>query len=241
MKRFIHGQSLTEFIIISPLFFIIIMGIFEFTYVYRAKTTLNTATFEAARAGALNNADIDYMEDGLIKGLLPLNMSGDTGTIGMTKSYAKTLLNHTIINKLKKTVTIISPTKVIFSKFKVKRRTSLVNDNVDKERWIIPNDSLLLRSAKTETIGTGSNKQELNIQDANILKIKTFWCYELKVPILRTLLVDALSNSFTGLSSPEQRACNFAAQLIPNSKPRLALTSYSVIRMQSHISDKDLK
>jgi hypothetical protein len=238
MKRYVRGQSLTEFIIISPLFFLIIMGIFEFAYIYRAKTTLNTATFEAVRAGVLNNAEKSYMENALIKGLIPLNMSGSTGTVAMTSSYVKTLAIHTLINNVKNTVTIISPTKAIFTKFKVKRKTTLVNDSNDKIRWVIPNDNLLLRSTKNETID-GSKK--LNIQDANLLKIKTFWCYELKVPILRTLLVDALSSDITGLSSAEQTACNLASNIIPNSKPRIAITSFSVMRMQSHISDKEFK
>lgn len=238
MKKYTRGQSLTEFIIISPLFFLIIMGIFEFTYIYRAKTTLNTATFEAVRAGVLNNAEKKYMENALVKGLIPLNMSGKTGTLGMTSSYVKTLAVHTVINSFGNSVTIVSPTKIIFNKFKVKRRTTLVNESTDKVRWVIPNDSLLLRSTKSESI---DGNKKLNIQDANLLKIKTLWCYELKVPILRTLLVDALSSDITGLSSVEQTTCNMVAKTIPNSKPRIAITSFSVMRMQSHISDNEFK
>ncbi|MGZ9899904.1 TadE/TadG family type IV pilus assembly protein [Shewanella gaetbuli] len=238
MKPYQAGQSLTEFIIISPLFFLILMGLFEFTYIYRAKTTLNTATFEAARAGALNNAEKQYMQEALIKGLLPLSMAGDQGAMAMSKAYVRTLTSHKIIDSVKNTITIVSPTQAVFNQFKVKRKLTLVNDNKDKERWVIPNDSLLLRGTKTEVIDNG---KVLNIQDANLLKIQSFWCYELKVPILRDMLVNALSSGFLGFSSPEQLACNSVARLIPNSKPRIALTSYSVIRMQSHVSDKEFR
>ena len=75
MKRYFSGQSLTEFLVLMPIFFLLLFGILEFTYIYRAKTTLNTATFEAARAGSLNNAQLDPMREALRKGMVPLYLS----------------------------------------------------------------------------------------------------------------------------------------------------------------------
>jgi len=237
MKRLPRGQALTEFLIIMPVFFAILFGIFEFAYIYRAKASLNTATFESVRAGALNNAQLTYMREGLRKGMMPLYMRGKTGAAYMTLAYGRTFVDETALNLLYKTVRIISPTKEIFEQFKVQRKTTLVNDSKDKLRWVIPNDSLLLRSNQEENFG--KNKAKLNIQDANLLKIKTLWCYQLKVPILRELLVDTLSSGVFGTVSPEQRACDQMAVL---GSPRLALVSHATIRMQSHIvSDGNLK
>ncbi|WP_065188332.1 TadE/TadG family type IV pilus assembly protein [Shewanella woodyi] len=237
MKRVQHGQALTEYLIIMPLFFAILFSIFEFAYIYRAKASLNTATFESARAGALNNGQTTYMRDALRKGMMPLYMRGKTGASYMTLAYGRTLADENALNFFHKTVEIISPTKAIFEKFKVQRKTTLVNDSKDKLRWIIPNDSLLLRSNKDEKIGKGKTK--LNIQDANLLKIKTLWCYQLKVPFIRELLVESLSSGLFGTVSPEQRACNLMARL---GDPRLALVSHATIRMQSHVvSDGNLK
>ncbi|MCL1037386.1 pilus assembly protein [Shewanella submarina] len=234
-KGFQSGQSLTEYLIVMPIFFALLFGIFEFAYIYRAKTTLNTATFETARAGALNNAQLIPMREALIKGMIPLRMQGEANSIQMLKSYGLTKAEEFALNKISKTVTIVSPTKAIFNKFKVQRKTTLVNDSRDIQRWVIPNDNLLLRSNHQETI----DGKKLNIQDANILKIKTLWCYQLKVPILRELLVDSLSSGFLGQTSPEQLACNQMARL---GDPRLAIVSQATIRMQSHIvSDGNLK
>ncbi|MCT7946509.1 TadE/TadG family type IV pilus assembly protein [Shewanella septentrionalis] len=235
MKRYFSGQSLTEFLVLMPIFFLVLCGILEFTYIYRAKTTLNTATFEAARAGSLNNAQLDPMREALRKGMVPLYMQGGTGTLKMGEAYIKVRLDEAAMNKASATVTIVHPTIAVFDTFKVKRKTALVNDTTDKERWIIPNDSLLYRSAKKETVKIAGKNESLNIQDANLLKVKTLWCYKLKVPILRELLVSSLG----WFGSPEQRACNALGAL---GGPRLALSSQSTIRMQSHIvSDGNLK
>jgi hypothetical protein len=235
VRRSFRGQSLTEFLVLMPIFFLLLLGILEFTYIFRAKTTLNTATFEAARLGSLHHAQLEPMREALRKGMVPLYMRGETGALKMGEAYLKVKLDEAAMNKVSTTVTIVHPTKTIFETFKVKRKTALVNDIADKERWIIPNDSLLYRSAKKESVKVAGQNESLNIQDANLLKVKTLWCYQLKIPILRELLVSSLG----WFGSPEQRACNTLGAL---TGPRLALSSQSTIRMQSHIvSDGNLK
>lgn len=231
------GQSLTEFIVIAPLFFLLIMGLFEFSYIYRAKATLNTATFEAARAGALNNADMKYAESVLVRGMLPLYMNAQTGRLALTSAYLRAEFDSLMMNRFLRTVSVVSPTKAIFDAFKVKRRLKLVNSLTVGDVWVIPNDGLLSRSSHSSSVG---KNMSINIQDANLLKIKTVWCYELKVPILRELLVDFISSAVIYKTSDEQRACNRVA-LLTGSAPRLAIVSHSTVRMQSHIIDKDLK
>ena len=43
------GATTTEFVIVMPLFFVILFGIIETAFIFRTRATLNTATFDAAR------------------------------------------------------------------------------------------------------------------------------------------------------------------------------------------------
>ncbi|WP_339897278.1 TadE family protein [uncultured Gilvimarinus sp.] len=246
-KTHLRGQAVTEFIIVMPLFLILLGGIFEFVYIYRAKVTLNTATFEAARAGSLNHARLSPMRKSLAKGMIPLfmnasNVDNAPAAIGnMTVAYGKARLAAEAMDKASDVlspnigvVDVISPTKAIFEYYKVKRRVRLQHESEFFERDIIPNDSLLFRSSESRDIGEDGAKVNINIQDANLLKIRTFWCYKLKVPLVKTLIRETVSGLFGILNtSPEQRVCN-GAELFTGDE-YIALVSQSTIRMQSHI------
>ncbi len=239
-----RGQSVTEFIIVMPIFFALLFGVFEFAYVYRAKATLNTATFEAARAGALYHARTAPMRDALAKGMAPLYMKGsavDNGvvaTANMSVAYVSAKALAVAIDNVPlnvKSVSIISPTQAIFDQFKVKRMVKLQHESTFAEHEFIPNDSLLFRSAQGVTLNSGGQEIEMNIQDANLLKIKTTWCYNMKVPLLKNLINKAVSGFWGGIftASTEQQACNAIG--LANGGVYLALTSQSTVRMQSHV------
>jgi len=234
LMRRCRGQSLTEFIIVMPLFFALLFGVFEFTYMYRAKATLNTATFEAARAGSLHHAKLDEMRKALTTGMMALYVQGDRSLSGLGKGYAKVYASELAMNAQKATITVISPTKEIFRHFKVKRMITLQGDSKEKHIEIIPNDNLNVRSTKLKKITVDGGNQKISIQDANLLKIKSYWCYEMKVPIIKNLIYEIVSGGFLGVSaSPEQSACNVMSTAL-NSK-YIALTSHTIVRMQSSV------
>ena len=56
MKSSQLGATLTEFITIGPLIFFLGMNGLQYTLMYNAKTNLTYASYEAARAGAIENA-----------------------------------------------------------------------------------------------------------------------------------------------------------------------------------------
>jgi len=56
------GQSMTEFVIIAPFLILIVMGSMQFAFIYSAKTTVNYATFQAARTGAVNQARFEQVQ-----------------------------------------------------------------------------------------------------------------------------------------------------------------------------------
>ena len=69
------AQAMVELVIWIPLLLIIIGGIFQFALIYKAKITLNYATFQAVRTGTINNASLSKMETSFASNMAPLYTS----------------------------------------------------------------------------------------------------------------------------------------------------------------------
>ena len=110
-------------------------------------------------------------------------------------------------------------------------------------KTFIPNDHLITRSTQfeqvpTEVLDNNGNPRRQNenvsIQDANLLKIRTHWCYELKVPILKDLVSCVFNQTCLGIlprPSREQLACS----ALGGGSGYIALSSQAVVRMQSPV------
>lgn len=238
------GATLVELIYVLPLFFILLFGIFEVSYVYRSKATLNTATFEAARAGSINNASRKAMRRALANGMMPLFVHGDKSVLGLGKGYVSARAFEIALDKAAvgdvDTVEIVSPNRRVFEAFK--KKLPVLNEKKQKLSYVdaIPNDSLRFRDINPIRIKIGQKEHDINIQDANLLKIKTFWCHKLKVPGLRDLAYRTILQGFFGLGgSPEQRSCNAMGAV--QGEVYVAITAHSIIRMQSPIYGDDLE
>lgn len=230
------GQSIVEFIIVIPIFFALLFGIFEFTFIYKAKATLNTATFEAARAGSLNHGKTAMMVDALAKGMTPLYMKGhsSTGIVGMGTAYAQSRAVALAIELLPTVdpVEIISPSPEVVDAFSVQRSVQLASEPDYKLATFIPSDNLYFRSSDEVAVEVGGETLMLNIQDANILKIRTLWCYKMKTPLVSSLIRAVITNPLMSVTAQEQQLCN-AGSLVTGGN-YLALRSHAVIRMQTH-------
>src|SRR5699024_6463146 len=146
-----QGQSLPEFLVAVPLFLFFILLVFQMVLVYRAKTTLDYAALEAARAGAVYGADMGEMEAALAKGLVPLYAT-EPGVAGTAAAYLKAQMDM-ILNA---NIEIISPTQEAWDAY---------NEPQYNNNPALPNDNLAFRS-------TAIRGGEVSVQDANILKIK---------------------------------------------------------------------
>ena len=67
------GQAMLEFLIVAPVFILIIFGAMQTALIFSAKTSLNYAVFQAARVGAVNNATslrnlVVFMESTYLEG-----------------------------------------------------------------------------------------------------------------------------------------------------------------------------
>jgi hypothetical protein len=163
-----HGQAMVEFLIVIPLLLLILLGTLQFALIYQAKITLNYAAFEAVRAGSLNHAREYAMYDALARSLAPIYTHEDTFESykqGREKIRDEIENGYVLID-------VINPAPDSFSDF---------GNTKDGKRYI-PSDNLIYRGAG---LGNDSNQ---TIQDANLLKIQVYYCYELMVPFVNKIL-----------------------------------------------------
>lgn len=166
-----RGATLMEFAIVFPIAALLVLGLIQAGFVYMAKLTLNHATFMAARVGATHNANIGTMRTALLRGLIPFvqNSFETNDSERLLMASGKTLgeIPFTSLDRL-------NPSPQSFTDFGVK--DPKVNSTY------IPNDNLEWRST---TLGTQSQQ---NLRDANLLKIRVVYGYELKVPLMRGII-----------------------------------------------------
>lgn len=174
------GQAIVEYIIIFPVLLILIMGAIQIALIYQAKFTLNYAAFMGARQGALKNANLNSIKDGVAAGLAPLFMrwdgSGAPGLVDLSK--ARVISTIEVFNPMTAKVEIISPTQAAFA--------AIAGSGTE-----IPNDNLMYRSAA----GDG-----MSIQDANLLKIRVTYCVKLVVPFVNRMIY-SLVNGIDGVKN----------------------------------------
>jgi len=167
-----RGQAMTEYIIVFPLMLLILGATLQFALLYHAKIQLNYAAFEAAREGALNNAQQWTMRAGLVRGMVPLYTHDDgRGWLRWARGKA-----WDDINSGKVRIDLVNPSAESFADHGID--AEYFGDTV----FMIPNDHLTYRDA---SVKSNSNQ---SIQDANLLKVRVMYCYEMQVPFANRVI-----------------------------------------------------
>jgi len=201
-----RGAAIVEAVVALPILLAVILGTIQFGFIHEAKAVLNHAVLQAARAGAVSNAEPDAIRRGLARGLAPLYLQGSSLQDVAT---AVARLNTQLRSDAQ--IRILNPTHEAFDDFAVK---------VDGLRQI-PNDRLHMRST-----GIGE-RSGLNIQDANLLRVQVTYGYELKVPLVDWFISRALLRIRRALGNLSP----FEQQLL--ARTRLPIVATSTVRMQS--------
>lgn len=233
-----QGQSNIEFIIVFLIFAGLLMGLFEMTRVFRTKHLLNTATFLAARAGAISNARLRPMNGELANGMAPLFMHGARSAAGLVAAQTRA---RALVQLPGLGVRIVSPNAAAFDAFKVEQR--IRRSDEDEYRWqdVIPNDNLRWRPSNVKDVEISGATAPLNIQDANLLKVRALWCHRLIVPALDAVIF-AIVNTPLFLGE-RQQVCNAISNTTLAGVARgyyLAITADATLRMQSAVVQDDL-
>ncbi|NBY68825.1 MAG: hypothetical protein EBQ58_08380 [Betaproteobacteria bacterium] len=178
--HFQRGQTMVEYLIILPVLLLLVLGVIQFALIYQAKSTLNYATFMGARQGALKNASMFSVMDGVAGGMTPLFMRTTDAAAIQDLAKARIIAAIEIFNPLTAKVEILSPTQEAFDEFMV-----------DGE---IPNDNLMYRSSDP------GKESGMSIQDANLLKVRVTYCVKLVVPFVDRVIY-ALATGIKGVQN----------------------------------------
>lgn len=238
------GQATIEYLYVIPILLILLLGTLQFVFIYEAKQTLNYATFVATRAGALQNGSMPAIQDGLYSGFAPLfthstKPSGQVYKDQQALKDARAMAKMELSNSKLALITIVNPTPGAFAGF--------VGSN-SQAPLDMPNDNLMYRDPADLQDG-------MNIQDANILKVRVTYCVRLVVPIVNRVIfsfynsalnpsatkakIDSSTYQGTSIAAPEllKAGSTTAATGLcigDTSFPyRLPVTSEAVVRMQS--------
>jgi hypothetical protein len=215
-----RGATLVEFAVVFPLAILFVLALIQFGMAYMAKLQVNHATFMAARAGAMSNASMGVIRTALVKNLnvFYANVSETDDLARIGKAEGEALLDVA----LDLSPTILNPSPEAFKDFGIYDPT--------KKVYYIPNDNLGTRS-----LAPGPTSKE-NIRDANLLKLRVVYGYELKVPLIAGVIKRVMCGGSTGVEAwgdvPAWEAFDLprCAYYV---RGRIPIESYAIVEMQS--------
>lgn len=223
-----RGVSLIEFVIVFPLATLFVLGLIQTGLIYMAKLTVNHATFMAARIGSMHNAKVEPMREALIRGLSPFYQDSTTSndTARLAAAYLKAKADNLALIPWSAELTVLNPSPDAFTDFGVKDTKTRVT--------YIPNDNLDWRGMN---LGARS---KMNLRDANLLKVRVVYGYELKVPLIAGVLSRVMCGGSIGVDAygdvkiweavhgPVSAECQKYYM-----RGRLPIESFAIVEMQS--------
>jgi len=215
-----RGATMIEFVIVSPIAILVLLGIIQLALMMVAKQVVNQATLLAARAGAEQNAQLDPMQTALFQALLPFYQNTFD-----SNAYSR-LLNASIAERLDLPspvkIEVLNPSAAVFSDF------GLTDTN---NHTYVPNDSLEYRDHNYTGPQSG-----LTIQDANALKIRVTYAYQLKVPLMQSVFKSLMCGFDTGVDAFGRGS--FGSTSVTDCaeyyyRGRVPIVAYATVQMQS--------
>jgi hypothetical protein len=219
------GQSMVEFIIVTPVMLLLVFGALQFAFLYQAKTALNYAAFQTAREGAVNHAHMAIMENAFARNMAAIYTNDDTiaeVVEARDRIRQEIAAGFVLIN-------VVNPTAEMFNVFGI-------DPDGDGNREI-PNDNLMYRPLTREPLSNAT------VQDANLLKLRVSYCYPMYVPYVNRVLAIMLTqlpdpDTCPGCSGNFSAPGTFERNCLDNG--RFPLNSQAIVRMQSSISEDGL-
>lgn len=201
------GTSTIELIIAFPILLMLGLGVIQFALIFHAKSALDYAALEAARAGSVANALPGPIREGLAKGLIPL-LGGARDAAGYSMAWATSrveLARGEALGWIR--IRQLNPTSESFADWGSGRTGG-------RE---IPNDNLVFRPA---TVGSTSSQ---SIHDANLLELEVTYGVPLYVPLVGRLIAR------TAMLLDPANVLFYTA----DPHPRVPVVVFATIRMQS--------
>jgi uncharacterized membrane protein (UPF0127 family) len=218
-----RGATLVEAILVFPTLLFAVLVVLQTGFAYYAKSNLNYATFEAARAGSVNNASVSSITLAFQKALLPYYGGGTTEQeLGDTARKAAGDLGNAALR-----IEILSPTKESFSDF----NSPQLQAKLKTDQRVIPNSGLEQLQCPRDVPGCKSdpktNASGQTLLDANLLKLRiTYGIPKGKqMPLAGRFFTWALGKLGAGAGDAFKQGLIDAG--------RIPIVTHTVLRMQS--------
>ncbi|MDP3608525.1 MAG: OmpA family protein [Methylophilus sp.] len=235
------GASLVEFIVVAPTLLMMILGVMQTGLVFHAKSNINYATFEAARAGTVGHGQASVIRDAFTRAMVGYYGGGRN----LTEIAQATARAQADITPATMQVELLSPTKESFDDYASPQLASRLQVN----HRVIPNSNLNAINCPLDrpncSYNPSTNKSGQTLSDANLLKVRiTYGIPPTKqVPLVGRLYVKVLqglsgiqgeSSSMLGLSQSVMSVADsdtFKQALL--AQGRIPIVMHTTMRMQS--------
>ncbi|MES2832731.1 MAG: DUF192 domain-containing protein [Pseudomonadota bacterium] len=168
------GSAMIEFAVVAPIITLLGLATLQYGLIFFAKNQYNHAAFMAARAGSVENANLDSITEAYTRALVPL-YGGGTSAAALAASYLKA--KQAVAGNTE--IVMLNPTAESFADFNdpaLQKKLGLV------EQRVIPNGGLAFKKVAIVQANSGQN-----VQDANLLKLRITHGYAPQVPLVGSL------------------------------------------------------
>ena len=216
-----RGATLVELVIAGPLLLFILLVLMQYALLFHARSQLNYATFEAARAGTVANARLAAIRTAFERAMTGYH-GGGTTTAELAASRAKALAEAPFTR-----IEIVSPTRESFDDY----HSPALAARMGASGRVIPNSNLAHLDCPIDRPGCHSNPavnaSGQTLHDANLLKLRITYGIPAKkqIPLAGPFMTRALA-----LLDPADGDA-FRAGLIADG--RIPVVAHTVMRMQS--------
>lgn len=236
------GATLVEFVVAVPTILFTILGIMQTSMVFYAKSNLNYAAYEAARAGSVGNADLKTITDAFANAMAGYYGGGRTqAELNDAITRAKADINDSSLQ-----IELLSPTKESFDDYYSPKLTAKYNRN----QRVIPNSNISAIKCPVDRKNCNSdptkNASGQTLSDANILNLRITYGIPVakQMPLVGRFYVMALkglkgirgeTSALTGLDNDVKttplNATTFEVGLLNDG--RIPVVVHTTMRMQS--------
>ena len=216
-----RGATLVEFVIVGPLALFILLVLMQYALLFHARSQLNYATFEAARAGTVANARPTAIRAAFDRAMTGYH-GGGTTTAELAASRARALAEAPFAR-----IELLSPTRESFDDY----HSPALAARMGSSGRVIPNTNLAYLACPIDRPACHSdpatNASGQTLQDANLLKLRITYGIPAKkqIPLAGPFMARALAV----LDAADGDA--FRAGLIADG--RIPIVAHTVMRMQS--------
>lgn len=240
-----RGAGLVETIVVLPTLLLVIMCIWQAALVYRAKSAVNYAALEAARAGSVDNATVSSIQTAFRKALIPYYGGGRTyRELETTLERMLRDIDDPERSELLSRIEILSPTQESFTDYQSAAAQTALNEAAERtarrERTsaparitepVIPNVGLDQLSCPRDVPACNNDPQRnqsgQTLLDANLLKLRITYGIppSKQMPLAGRLYTWALARLGSGADDA------FVQTLLQTR--RIPIVVHTTVRMQS--------